>query len=145
LYSIAVVWAFFAFTRMALYQASMLLIVLAASVGVGCLVFLIHAFAYIQRHRKQPPEDEQRAAFQQITKRMFAVAWAGFVGGCIAAMIVVVEVNDPFADEVMGRVVKERSVLFWSVVAAGFVLGALDRISKIIAERNREVDSHDTD
>ena len=51
----------------------------------------------------------------------------------MAAMIVVIEVNDPSADDVMDGVLKERSVLFWSVVAAGFVLGALDRIWNISA------------
>ena len=132
-YGVAFAWFFVAFVRIASYHVSMLLIVLAVALGVASLVFLIQGFAYIRRHGRQPTEDEQRTAFQQITKRTFAIAWAGLVVGCIAAMIVIIEVNDPFADEAIERVVKERSVLFWSVVAAGFVLGAGDRIWKMIA------------
>jgi hypothetical protein len=138
LLEITAFWAFCVFFRMLRYQASMFLVVLAVAFALACVAFLVHAFLHIARHGKQPPEEEQQAAFQRISKPVFAAGWYGFMGSCIAAMIVIVEVNDPFSRDAMDRVVKDHSVLFWFVVAAGFVIGAGDHIRTMITRRNRK-------
>ena len=134
---VAAFWAFCAFVRMAAYQASMFLIIVAVAFGLACVAFLAHAFVHMVRHGKQPPKEEQQAALQRISKPMFAAGWYGFIGSCIGAMIVIVEVNDPFTKDAMDRVVRDHSVLFWSVVAAGFMVGAGDHIRTMITKRNR--------
>ena len=136
-FKIAAFWAFCAFVRLVAYQASMLLVILAVAFGFACVAFLAHALLHIARHGKQPPEEEQQAALQRISKPMFAAGWYGFIGSCIGAMIVIVEVNDPFSRDAMDCVVSDHSVLFWSVVAVGFVIGAGDHIRTMITRRNR--------
>lgn len=59
---------------------------------------------------------------------VFSVLWAGFAAGCIASMIVVVELNDPFSKEVVDNVVKEHATLFWGIMGAGVIVGAGGRI-----------------
>ncbi|MEO2013149.1 MAG: hypothetical protein ABGZ53_02140 [Fuerstiella sp.] len=44
---------------------------------------------------------------------MFAAGWYGFIGSCVGAMIVIDEVNNPFSQDAMDRVVKDHSVLVY--------------------------------
>ena len=135
-YGFAAAWAGLAFLRMAVYQGPVLLVIIAIAFGFACFAFLIHTLAHIARHGKQPAEDQQQADFQKIGKPIFAAGWYGSIGACIAATIVVIECNDPFAKEAIERVVKDHSVLFWSVVAAGFVIGAGDHVWKMARMSN---------
>lgn len=127
-YAIPAIWGFFVFIRMAIWQGGILAIfglVAFTAVALWCTVHMIIQWV---RAGKQPTQSQQRAAFHAILSPVFSVMWAGFAAGCVASMIVVIELNDPFTKEAVDRVVQEHTTLFWAVAGAGVIIGVGWRI-----------------
>ncbi len=122
------IWAFITFVRMAIRQSDILVILGLVGIAGVFLWFMVHTIIQSVRAGKQPTEEQQRAAIRAMWSPVLSVIWAGFAAGCIASMIVVIELNDPFTKEAVDRVVQEHMTLFWAVVGAGVLIGAGGRI-----------------
>ncbi len=127
-YAIPAIWGFFAFIRIAIWQGGILAITSVVALTAVALWFMIHTIIQTVRAGQQPTKEQQDAAFRKMLSPVFSVIWAGFAVGCIASMIVIVELNDPFTKEAVDRVVQDHTTLFWAVMGAGVIIGAGGRI-----------------
>ena len=127
-YAIPAIWAFFAFVRMALGLGDKFLIACLVGTAAVFVWFIGQTLLQWGRAGKQPTDEQQRAAIGAMWGPVFSVIWAGFVAGCSASMIVVIELNDPFSKEAVDRVVQEHPILYWAVAGAGLVIGAGGRL-----------------
>jgi hypothetical protein len=48
---------------------------------------------------------------------------AAIIGGAIASVIAVTELNNSFSREAVDRATGEYPILFWGILGAGFILG----------------------
>ena len=131
-YAIPVIWGFFAFIRMVTYQLGTLLISCAIGFGVIIVVYVVFAVVRMRRHGKQPSKDEEQSALRTIGSSVFSVVWSAFVVGCLLSMFVVIEYNDPFTAESIEEVTSKHGTVFWSITSVGAVIGAIDRIQRMI-------------
>jgi hypothetical protein len=127
-YAIPALWGLIAFIRMALMQGGILAITSLVALTVIVVWFSFQMLIQKVRTGKQPTKEQQESAFRAILNPVFSVIWAGFATGCIAIMILVVEMNDPFTKELVDHVIKEHTALFWAVMVIGVTVGASGRI-----------------
>jgi hypothetical protein len=113
---------------MAIWQLDVLMIALLAGVAVSVVWLVAHGVVFKARTGRLPTNEQEGAALRKGCRSVYSVIWAGFAAGCVASMIVVIELNDPFRKESVDRVVQGHALLFWGAMAVGVLIGAGGRI-----------------